>query len=182
MEKEKVKNKRKIKYYSSILVLLIIFAVIIKLVSRYKVVIVVTNSMEPTIMVNSLSILDKCRIEDIKVGDIVMYKSRIGFNVTHRVIRIKQDDSGIKLYTKGDNNLARDRYPVTKENFLGKIIYTNNNFAKYFTANKKIAIFDYGTLVIVFCFLALVAGIELVLICSGIKYLKINKRKDRTHE
>jgi len=92
----------------------------------YKPIIVVTGSMVPAIKVNSISIVEKCSIEDIKLNDIVMYKAINGMLITHRVIDITVIGSDKAFITKGDANNSADIYPVTKEQLQGKLIYTNN--------------------------------------------------------
>lgn len=93
---------------------------------------VVTGSMEPTMSIGSLLITQQVDIASIQLDDIVCfrtYDSQIyGSVVTHRVVDILQDPAGILLQTKGDANTVADGYYVSKENFIGKVIwYTGDN-------------------------------------------------------
>ncbi|MBR6807198.1 MAG: signal peptidase I [Clostridia bacterium] len=87
---------------------------------------VITGSMEPAINENSLIVAKNIPIEDVKVGDIVTFRSRsaemAGSIITHRVVRIDKGDSGkVFLFTKGDANSAEDVIPVDRENYIGTV-------------------------------------------------------------
>lgn len=88
---------------------------------------VVTGSMEPTMSVGTLLVTRQVDISSIQLDDIVCfrsYDSRIyGSVVTHRVVNIFRDNTGILLETKGDANLVADGYYVSEDNFIGKVIW-----------------------------------------------------------
>lgn len=91
--------------------------------------IVVSGSMEPIMMTNSISLCKKANISDIEVGDIVAFT----FNnemVTHRVIE-KYTDENEEWYlrTKGDNNEFVDQVYVRDSMVRGKVVKTWNNTA-----------------------------------------------------
>lgn len=92
----------------------------------YKPIIVVTGSMEPAIKVNSLSIVKKCSMDDVNVGDIIMYKSSSDIMVTHRVISITEVEGEKAVITKGDANEYQDIMPVDKNMLEAKVVYTAN--------------------------------------------------------
>lgn len=103
--------------------------------------IVVSGSMEPEIKVNSLTIIKKCNIEDIKENDIVCFN--FSQDVVHRVIEVTTNDSGkTVLHTKGDANDEADSIEVYGDMIVGKVIYTFNNLApiisKYSVSPGKI--------------------------------------------
>ena len=92
--------------------------------------IVITGSMEPTINVNSLNVIKKVDIEDIKKGDIICFKSTS--DIIHRVIEIVKLDTGeIILHTKGDANDKPDCVEVNKKMLRGKVVYTFNGLAAF---------------------------------------------------
>ena len=174
----KLNLRSKIVYSITFTMLLIAFIVIIAVSHRFKVVMVVTGSMEPSIMTNSLSILDKCSIGDIKTNDIVMYRSRHGYSVTHRVVKIDRDGDKVELYTKGDNNRHIDGHPVNEDNLIGKVVKTNNGIAKYISVDMKVnSILDFGTVVVLICVMTFILGIEVILITKGIRYIKKGIKK-----
>ena len=69
----------------------------------YKPVLVLTGSMEPTLKVNGLAIVQKTNYNNVEINDIIMYELDDKL-ITHRVIE-KTDDG---IVTKGDNNNAPD--------------------------------------------------------------------------
>lgn len=87
----------------------------------YKPVYVLTGSMEPTMMVDSLAIVKQASFDDVKVNDIIMYEIDDKM-ITHRIVEKTQE--GIR--TKGDNNNVQDAYLLTEENIKGKVVYTMN--------------------------------------------------------
>ena len=95
---------------------------------------VVSGSMEPEIAQGALIISQKTDIEDIEVGDIISFRSldayMSGGIVTHRVVAIHQKDGDRCFVTRGDANNSIDSFYVTRDNFVGKIIYhtTDGNF------------------------------------------------------
>lgn len=100
----------------------------------YRPVIVVTGSMEPAIEVNSISIMEYCSIEDIEIGDILMFLDPYkNINITHRVVNIEKDGEGRPIYlnTKGDANESIDDINITSELVVGRITKTYNWAAPY---------------------------------------------------
>ncbi len=94
----------------------------------YRSIMVLTGSMEPTMMTNSIAITKEVEtLDDIQVGDIVTYhitdEEGITLRITHRIHEIGQDGN---IYTKGDNNSTVDRYVLTIENIDSKVIYIMN--------------------------------------------------------
>ena len=70
--------------------------------------------MRPTINEGDLVIIEKVKIENIKAGDIIQYKTK-DYSVVHRVVKILKDNQEILLITKGDNNLKNDSKPINKK-------------------------------------------------------------------
>lgn len=85
--------------------------------------IIVSGSMEPTIKTNDVIITKEIKKADIKVGDILSYKStEDDIIVTHRVIEIKEE-SGETIYTlKGDKNSVADEEVITYSKIHGKYL------------------------------------------------------------
>ena len=87
---------------------------------------VVTGSMEPTISTGSLLLCKETKIEQIEVGDIVCYRTKIseiyGSIVTHRVVDKQKDEAGnIFLETRGDANASSDPYYVDSWDLVGRV-------------------------------------------------------------
>lgn len=87
---------------------------------------VVTGSMEPTIPKGAILLSKEENIENIKVGDIICFRSKssdmLGQVITHRVVEIFDTEDGkLCLETRGDANTVSDGYLVTSENLIGKV-------------------------------------------------------------
>ena len=62
-------------------------------------------------------ILHIVKTNDIKRGDIILYKSAVDHYVLHRILRIKKD----KIICAGDYNYFKDK-PITSNQVLGKLL------------------------------------------------------------
>ncbi|MBU5575043.1 MAG: signal peptidase I [Candidatus Aenigmatarchaeota archaeon] len=79
---------------------------------------VFSNSMIPVFFRGDLMIV--YNDGNFKIGDIVVYESNFfPHPIIHRIIAIEDG----KYITKGDNNLIKDPYPITKEQIKGKVIF-----------------------------------------------------------
>ena len=87
---------------------------------------ILTDSMEDTIPAQSYIQIRKVDSSDIQVGDVITFYSDdpalSGHLNTHRVVEIAED--GATFITKGDANLAVDRYPARAEAVVG--VYEKN--------------------------------------------------------
>ena len=91
----------------------------------YQAYVIISQSMEPTIHVQD-AIVTK-RADDLKVGDVCTYLSKnpsyFGIMITHRIIDIKTNEKGEKVYIfKGDNNYSADQMPVEKDQIYGRVV------------------------------------------------------------
>ena len=85
----------------------------------WKPFIVLSGSMESEIKAGDLVIVKEVSEGIIKEDDIIAFK-KDDFVVTHRVIEIIEDNSGIKKYiTRGDNNNTKDSGYVVEEEIEG---------------------------------------------------------------
>ena len=81
-----------------------------------------TNSMLPLIY-KGATVLYKIpeSEEDIKVGDIVVFRTKRGY-VIHRIVDKSRDEKGVYYITKGDNNRFRDGYKIRFENIVYVVV------------------------------------------------------------
>lgn len=80
----------------------------------YKPFIVLSGSMEPTIMTGDLAISKVVDdTNNLKVGDIISFKTADNIVITHRIVEIDKDGTEKIYITKGDNNNEKDSEPVT---------------------------------------------------------------------
>lgn len=94
----------------------------------YRPVYVLTGSMEPFMMTDSIVITKQFGDADtIREGDVITFhvKNEEGKNlvITHR---IKQIDENGTITTKGDNNRVADAIPITRDNIDAKVVVTLN--------------------------------------------------------
>jgi len=77
------------------------------------------SSMYPTLYPGDLLLLTKG--EDLKIGDIIVYRSPYDKNIVHRIIDIITTNTGERRYvTKGDHNSNPDWYNPTDRDIIGK--------------------------------------------------------------
>ena len=79
------------------------------------------DSMEPTLHDGDLVVVKKANIEDVKVGDVIVFhepreKSKI---IIHRVVGRVKVRGQVFLRTKGDNNSKPDPWLVSEEDLIG---------------------------------------------------------------
>lgn len=88
--------------------------------------VIATGSMEPMIkpgdMILVRKILKEEEVSELKEGDIIQFK-RGDILISHRIIKIVEDDKGKSFVTKGDNNSSVDSELVKPEYLKGKISY-----------------------------------------------------------
>ncbi len=85
----------------------------------YKTFVIVSGSMEPTIMTQDGILVKEVPQDEIAMDDIITFSQ--GENIiTHRVIGIEKEDGKIKYRTKGDHNHTEDKKKVTYEQIEGK--------------------------------------------------------------
>lgn len=103
------------------IILLILLVSFIAGILPYKPVAIMSNSMLPTFARGDVAIIQKIngKYENIKVGDIVEFRTEHG-TIIHRVVKIEKDENGKFLFTtKGDMNLTNDAMVVNQENVQG---------------------------------------------------------------
>jgi len=90
--------------------------------TEYPMASITSGSMWPVLKKGDLILIKGIQNRDeIKVGDIIVYKNPKGFTI-HRVVEIKEDT----IVTKGDANNVNDA-PVKYEDIIGKILTLNQN-------------------------------------------------------
>jgi signal peptidase len=85
---------------------------------------VLSGSMEPTLHVGDLVLEKKVAAPDIHAGDIVTFRSPEDSSklITHRVRRVVIADGIVKVTTKGDANLAVERWTVPANGSVGRAL------------------------------------------------------------
>ena len=89
--------------------------------------VIVSESMEPTIMTNDVIFITKASEENLKVGDIISFHVGDYIN-THRIIRLEEKNGEDVYITKGDNNETEDRGYVEFQDIEGKYVFKLSGF------------------------------------------------------
>lgn len=92
-------------------------------IGGYKILNVLTGSMNPTFDAGSMIIIKETPENEIKEGDIITYNFDGSTNiVTHRVVEIIQGSDGNEYITRGDANNANDPNAIKYKNVEGVVI------------------------------------------------------------
>jgi signal peptidase I len=85
--------------------------------------VIYSGSMQPTLHVGDIAIIQKTKIDDLRQGDIIQYRKD---NVTyvHRIYAVTNDTQQIRISTKGDANDQPDPGEITSNQILGKSLFT----------------------------------------------------------
>lgn len=128
--------------------------------------VIVSESMEPTIITNDVIFIVDTSKENLEVGDIISFRTGDYIN-THRIVRIEEQNGEDVYITKGDNNSNEDRTPVKFQDIEGKYLFRLPKIGKI-TEMLKSRI----TLVVLLIFLVIIAYYE----------VRISKRKLKRKE
>lgn len=88
----------------------------------YKPFIVLSGSMEPTILTGDIVLTKITAAEDIAQNDIITFRVEQDTAVTHRVTEVVEEDGKVSFLTKGDANVGSDAAVVTPEMLEGKYL------------------------------------------------------------
>ncbi|HEY8348101.1 MAG TPA: signal peptidase I [Symbiobacteriaceae bacterium] len=98
----------------------------ISAVAGYKVLHVISGSMEPALRMGDVILVRPLVPEDdIREGDVITFRAREGTAlITHRVVGIvTAGGQPVGYVTKGDANAAPDALPVAREQVVGRCIF-----------------------------------------------------------
>lgn len=103
---------------------------------NFKVLTVLSGSMEPSIKTGSVVVVKPS--SDYKIGDIITFgqSSKLKTPTTHRIYDIKVVGSEPVYITKGDANNGQDTGEVQKKDVLGKVLF-DVPYAGYAVATAK---------------------------------------------
>ncbi len=116
--------------------------------------IVLTDSMNGTFNGGDLIFVKKVDAKDVKAGDVISFfdPDGNGTSVTsHRVVQVLEEDGELFFRTKGDNNNANDRLPVSADKLVGQ--YTGVRIP----GAGNVAMFMQSTWGLLFCVAAPIA-------------------------
>lgn len=85
----------------------------------WKPFIVLSGSMETEIYPGDIAVVKTVNQEKLEEEDIIAFKNE-DIVVTHRIVKIEENDGQIRYITKGDNNSTNDKDYVYPEQIEGK--------------------------------------------------------------
>lgn len=90
----------------------------------YKPFIVLSGSMEPTILTGDIVLIKEAVPENISENDIITFRTGQDADtaVTHRVTEIRVEDGATSFLTRGDANIGQDASEVTMDMLEGKYV------------------------------------------------------------
>lgn len=91
---------------------------------------IVSESMGPTFYKDDLVIVKRCKMQELKKGDIITFKQD-DRTISHRMIAITQEDGEFKFITKGDNNDILDKETVEMKDVYGKVLFSVKKIGKF---------------------------------------------------
>lgn len=158
--------------YDTVLTIAVVLCIVIFLFSQMlglQSFIVLSGSMEPTIMVDDVVIIKPVDICEVKADDIITYTENDSY-VTHRVVEITEKDGRKALRMKGDNNNVEDRELVTDDMVVGSYVFKVDGGANFYNFVHE----PYGLVVLI--------GVPLLfyLILELIVYIKTPADTDDT--
>lgn len=115
--------------YALLLTTLVIVAglvsvTILGLPGQYKLLVVKSGSMEPSVPLGSIVVVQS--MQDYNIGDVITFADpeNTKYNITHRVIEKRQVENGILFETKGDANKTKDNRSIEPSLVHGKVTNT----------------------------------------------------------
>lgn len=91
---------------------------------------IVSGSMEPTLDINDVVVVQKCDLLELQKGDIITFQQD-GRIISHRILNVTKQKGIIKFETKGDNNQIPDPDLVGQEQIYGKVLFKIKTIGKF---------------------------------------------------
>jgi len=90
----------------------------------YNSYVIYSGSMEPTVKVGSLLLARPVEVDDLRVGDVITYRSPGNHTtLTHRIVGMRQQDGEWIFETKGDASLEPDPREVILRGEVAKMVF-----------------------------------------------------------
>jgi len=90
----------------------------------YNSYVIYSGSMEPAVKVGSLLLSRPVAVDDLRVGDVITYRSPGNHTtLTHRIVSMRQEDGEWIFKTKGDASLGPDPNEVILRGQVTKMVF-----------------------------------------------------------
>ena len=129
----------------------------------------VGHSMNPLLFEGDLAVVKAIEPNKLKVGDIVRVnitaanQKQFGLpsTILHRVVAIRNSDTGLMFTTKGDNNPLNDTFETRADNITGTMIahYSHLGYAMLMTQSPTAPYLGYVALALIAAYI-LIAWLE----------------------
>lgn len=103
----------------------------------YKPFIVLSGSMETELSKGDLAIVRNVDVNDLKEKDIIAFREKDGYVVTHRIVSVFKNGDNVYFITKGDNNNTNDNGMVKSNRVEGKYVTKINGFGNVLLVLQK---------------------------------------------
>lgn len=105
-----------------LVVVLLLIVSVFPITSNFKILMVQSGSMEPTIHTGSVVFVKP--LSEYKINDIITFGqiSKTQTPTTHRISDIKVNAGDVFYITKGDANNGPDQKEITKKEIIGKVL------------------------------------------------------------
>ena len=106
---------------------------------------ILSSSMSPAMPKNSLALLTQHKVNDLKVGDIVVFRDPTPAhnNIAHRIVDITKSKKDLLFTTKGDANASLDNWKIKfhdKNIWVVKKSVSHLGFPFAYVANTHIVV------------------------------------------
>ncbi|MFD2446634.1 signal peptidase I [Bacillus sp. CGMCC 1.16607] len=90
----------------------------------YKVMTVLTGSMEPLIKPGDLIVVKSSETDTPSINDVITYRNSQNTPVTHRIVEVVHQDGEEFFITQGDANNVRDEGLVSSKQIVGSLFFS----------------------------------------------------------
>ena len=101
----------------------VLLAIAIPLAFDARPLTVLSGSMEPTLQTGDVVVAKRVEPRDVRIGDVVTYRSPTRRLVTHRVRALHQSGERFVFVTKGDANNSTERWTLKPGDELSRSVY-----------------------------------------------------------
>jgi len=116
-------KKESLASYIPYVVVLVFLVCFVAGMFRYQPIAVLSDSMVPTFSRGDVVVMEKIDEKDLKKlkKGTILYYSKDGKLIIHRIKDVKWEDNSLEITTKGDNNNSDDPWVVTKKDIIGTV-------------------------------------------------------------
>ena len=115
-------KRRNIFWITNLIIIMAMFTMLISCEYKYGIIVVGSGSMSGTINVGDAVLYKSYTNQNIKSGDIIIFKKN-DIKLIHRVVKVESVNDEIRYYTKGDANSTEDNFYSVDDDIMGILIF-----------------------------------------------------------